>query len=151
MPVVWRIVREKYAATAFDGEGAYRYGGRWNSQGRRVVYTSATLSLAALEMLVHLQPPVVFRFAAIPVEFDESLVENIDVQALPENWRAEPAGPASTSFGDKWIASGRSPVLSVPSVIIPAERNFLLNPLHGKFTRLRIGTPAPFAFDPRLL
>lgn len=71
MPVVWRIVREKYAATAFDGEGAYRYGGRWNSQGRRVVYTSATLSLAALEMLVHLQPPVVFRFAAIPVEFDE--------------------------------------------------------------------------------
>ena len=57
----WRMVKEKHAATASDGEGAWLFGGRWNSRGTRGVYTSATLSLAALESLVHLNPPVAFK------------------------------------------------------------------------------------------
>ena len=73
----WRIVKAKHAATAFDGEGARLFGGRWNSPGTRMIYTSATLSLAALESLVHLSPPVLFKYVAIPVEFDESLIETL--------------------------------------------------------------------------
>jgi len=70
----WRIVRQDHGSAAFDGEGAWRFGGRWNSRGTRTVYTSATLSLAALETLVHLNPPVAFKYVAVPVDFDEALV-----------------------------------------------------------------------------
>ena len=86
----WQIVKERHATDAFDGEGARLYGGRWNSRGTRLVYASATLSLAALENLVHLAPPVTFRFVAYRVEFAESLVESIPVPGLPGDWTEEP-------------------------------------------------------------
>ena len=151
MQSAWRIVKEKYGPTAFDGEGAFQYGGRWNSRGRRIVYTSATQSLAALEMLVHLVPPFTFRYLAFRVEIDEKLIERLDPKQLSGDWKAEPAGPASTSIGDEWLRKARTPVLAVPSVIIPSESNYLLNPLHRDYVKLAISAPEPFAFDPRLL
>jgi RES domain-containing protein len=151
MKVAWRIVREKHAATAFDGEGARLYGGRWNSTGTRVVYTSATQSLAALELLVHLNPPVAFRYRAIPIEFDEALMESITVPVLPAGWTDEPPSPGSRQIGDLWVKEARSAVLELPSVIIPTETNYLLNPGHPDFQKIRIGKPVPFALDPRLL
>jgi len=151
MRQAWRIVKETYAATAFDGEGARRFGGRWNSQGPRVVYTSATLSLAALENLVHLNPPVAFRYAAIPVEFDEALVEAIAAAGLPADWREEPPPPSSMEIGDRWAKEARSAVLELPNIIIPTESNYLLNPAHPDFKRITIGKPMPFSVDPRLL
>lgn len=147
----WRIVKEKHAATAFDGEGAWRFGGRWNSHGRRVVYTSATLSLAALENLVHLNPPVTFKYVAIPVEFDEALVEAISHAGLPVDWTEEPPPPSTTGIGDLWVKEARSAVLELPSVIIQAETNYLLNPAHPDFKKITIGKPVPFSFDSRLL
>ena len=77
MRQAFRIVREAYAATAFTGEGAALMGGRWNSPGARVVYTSATASLAALETLVHLNPALHFKYLIFPIEFDERLVEKV--------------------------------------------------------------------------
>lgn len=147
----WRIVKEKYAATAFDGEGAWRFGGRWNSQGTRVVYTSATLSLAALESLVHLNPPVTFKYLAMPVEFDEALVEALNPAVLPADWTEEPPPPSTMEIGDLWVKESRSAVLELPSVIIKAEPNYLLNPAHPDFKKITIGKPVPFSFDPRLL
>lgn len=147
----WRIVKEKHAPTAFDGEGAWRYGGRWNSRGTRVVYTSATLSLAALESLVHLNPPVAFKYLAIPIEFDEDLVERIDIAGLPADWTEEPPPPSAAEIGDQWVKESRSAVLEVPSVIIHAEPNYLVNPAHPDFKQIRFGKSEPFAFDPRLL
>jgi len=147
----WRIVKEKHAATAFDGEGAWLYGGRWNSSGTRVVYTSAALSLAALESLVHLNPPVFFKYVAIPVEFDHALVESVAVAGLPVDWTEEPPPPSATEIGDLWVRESRSAVLELPSVIIQAEPNYLLNPAHPDFKKIVIGKPVPFAFDPRLL
>ncbi|MFM7805220.1 MAG: RES family NAD+ phosphorylase, partial [Verrucomicrobiota bacterium] len=82
MKRAWRIVREDHGYAAFDGEGAWRFGGRWNSRGTQVVYTSGTRSLAALETLVHLNPPVAFQYVAIPVEFDEALLETFANQAV---------------------------------------------------------------------
>lgn len=147
----WRIVKAKRAATAFDGEGAWLFGGRWNSPGTRMIYTSATLSLAALESLVHLTPPIPFKYAAIPVEFDGSLIETLPASALPSDWTAEPPSPSTKILGDRWMTEARSAVLEVPSVIIQGEPNYLLNPAHRDFRKVRIGKPVPFAFDPRLL
>ena len=145
----WRIVKAKHAATAFTGEGARLYGGRWNSAGVSLVYTSGSKALAALESLVHLNPPVLFTYAAIPVEFDEALVEK--AAALPPGWRDSPAPPATRALGDLWAQEARSAVLELPSVIIPGECNYLLNPAHPGFQKIIIGRPEPFAFDPRLL
>ena len=93
MRQAWRIVKEKHAATAFTGEGAARTGGRWNSRGARVVYTSATASLAALETLVHLNPPVLFKYLIFRIEFDDTLVEEIFLASLPADWTEEPPPP----------------------------------------------------------
>lgn len=147
----WRIVKEKHSATAFDGEGAWLYGGRWNSRGTRLVYTSATLSLAALESWVHLNPPVTFKYVAIPIEFDEALVEIVAAAGLPAGWTEEPPPPSTAKIGDLWVKESRSAVLKLPSVIIQAEPNYLLNPAHPDFKKISIGKPGPFSFDPRLL
>lgn len=149
MPQAWRIVKAKHAASAFSGEGAARAGGRWNSRGVPVVYASSTLSLAALENLVHLNPPLLFKYVAFPIEFDDALVASPG--KLPADWALEPPGPAGKAIGDAWVHAGRSAVLAVPTVIIPSETNYLLNPAHLDFKKISIGMPQPFAFDPRLL
>ena len=149
MKQAWRMVKEKHAATAFGGEGAWLYGGRWNSAGTSVVYTSGSQALAALESLVHLNPPVIFKYLAIPIEFDDALVEK--VAALPADWTEEPPPPATKAIGDLWVKEARSAVLELPSVIILGEPNYLLNPAHPDFQKIIIGKPQPFSFDPRLL
>lgn len=146
----WRIVKAKHAAAAFDGEGARLNGGRWNSAGVRVVYISATKSLAALETLVHLKPPVAFQYVAIPIRFDDALVEIFPTKNLPPGWNIEPPPPAAQQVGDSWVKAARSAILAVPSVIT-GETNFLLNPAHPDFKKISIGKAVPFTFDPRLL
>ena len=147
----WRIVKTSHAATAFDGEGAWRFGGRWNSPGTRVVYCSANLSLAALENLVHLNPPVAFKYVAIELEFDERLIETVKAKTLPVEWTGEPPPPSTMKIGDRWVKDGRSAVLQLPSAIIPSESNYLLNPSHRDFQKITIRKPVAFSFDPRLL
>jgi RES domain-containing protein len=151
MPEAWRIVKKRHAATAFSGEGAAKYGGRWNSRGVPVVYTSGTKSLATLENLVHLIPPVRFKYVAIPIRFDDALVEIVPDKSLPPDWRTEPPPPSSKQIGDAWVLAGRSAVLMLPSVIVSGEPNYLLNPAHPDFKRISIGKAERFTFDPRLL
>lgn len=151
MLVAWRLVRDRHAATAFTGEGAARTGGRWNSRGVAMVYTSQSQSLAALETLVHLAPHLSLRYKVFRVEFDEALLERLPAGAVPADWREEPPPGSTKAVGDRWVREARSAVLGVPSVLIPDEWNFLLNPAHPDFRRIRIGAPADFAFDPRLL
>ena len=147
----WRIVKERHAATAFDGEGAWLFGGRWNSRGTRVIYASGTKALATLESLVHLNPPVAFKYAAISLEFDEALVEVVGISSLPSDWTGEPPPPSTKAIGDQWVRERRSAVLELPSVIVPSESNYLLNPAHPDFKHISIGKSEPFVFDPRLL
>ena len=146
-----RLTKTKYLAAAWDGEGAKRAGGRWNSPGTAVVYVSGSLSLALVEVLVHLSAEVLPAFSAIPVVFDESLVTVHPSVHPPTNWKESPPRPSATqAIGDLWVASGASAVLRVPSVIVPGESNFLLNPEHRDFRRVRIGEAASFPFDARL-
>ena len=150
MPEGWRSVKEKHATTAFTGEGAAKTGGRWNSRGVFLVYTSATKSLAILESLVHLNPPVLFKYVAFPVRFDDALLEIFPVRNLPADWRTEPPPPTTKAIGDDWVKAARSAVLALPSVIT-GDTNYLLNPTHPDFKKITIGKPEPFVFDPRLL
>ncbi len=147
----WRIVKEKHAATAFSGEGAARAGGRWNSRGTLIVYTSATRALAALETLVHLNPPVFFKYVAMRAQFEAPLIEKVAVDHLPVDWRTEPPALSTKVLGDRWIREKRSAILQLPSAIIPGEVNYLLNPAHPDFGKIQIGDPEAFNFDPRLL
>lgn len=148
----WRITKRRHAGTAFSGTGARRYGGRWNSPGIPVVYTSESQSLAVLEILVHLQAPVLLeKYVLIEVGIDEALINDLDRSRLQRNWRAEPAPVQLRNIGDEWVRNGSSVALRVPSALVPAENNFLLNPAHTDFEKLIIGKPVPFSFDERLL
>lgn len=151
MRQAFRIVREAYAATAFTDEGAALTGGRWNSPGSRVVYTSASASLAALETLVHLNPAMRFKYLIFPIEFDEALVEKLPPASLPAGWRDEPPPPATKRLGDAWVKQARTAVLELPSVIIPGESNYLINTSHPDFKNIIMGKPRTFSFDNRLL
>lgn len=151
MLTAWRIVKQKHATAAFSGEGAAKSGGRWNSRGVPMIYTSGTRALAALESLVHLNPPVLFQYVAIRVQFAAALVEIFPEKNLPDDWQTQPPPPATQMIGSAWVRAARSAVLQLPSVIIPGEPNYLLNPAHPDFKKITRGQPEPFAFDPRLL
>lgn len=146
--ISWRLVHEKFASTAFDGEGARLYGGRWNRRGQKMVYTSGAISLATLELLAGLPSiKILDAYVCIPVDIPSEIV--LDVEALPGGWDSIPAGSVSKDIGSAWIQEDLSPVLRVPSVIIPSEMNYLFNPVHSDFGRLKIGEPRAFRFDPR--
>ena len=116
-----------------------------------MVYTAESQSLAALEMLVHLDSPdLLQKYVLIGVDIDDELVSQLDPSRLPRNWRDDPPPAQVRAMGDEWIVSGTSVVLRVPSALVPGENNFLLNPGHRDFARLRIGKPLSFRFDPRL-
>jgi RES domain-containing protein len=149
MPMAWRIVKAMYAESAFDGEGSFQHGGRWNSPGVRVAYVSGTLSLAVLETLIRLEPPIVARFSAIRVEFDEGSVERISDDMLPD-WGWNFPIQSSRLIGDTWARRKRSAILEIPSVLVPVESNYLINPLHADFAKVRIDEASDFSFDPRL-
>lgn len=151
MPTSWRLTKTRYIASAWDGEGARMAGGRWNSVGTPVVYTSATLSLALVETLVHLPSGVLPAYTAIPVEFDESLVAILKPADLPEDWKKYPAPASTQAIGDGWVSSAATIALRVPSVVVPDEFNYMLNPTHPNFHLLRVGAARPFPFDPRLI
>ena len=149
---VWRTTRGAYAATAFDGEGARRYGGRWGHPGTPLVYTSATLSLSVLEVLTQLVSyEDLADYVAIPAAFDEALVEMVDPSRLPNDWRALPAPESTRALGTAWAENSRSLALRVPSVVLPSEHNFVINPHHEAFAAVAVGTPRHLDVDPRLL
>lgn len=148
----WRIVKARRAAGAFDGEGARVEGGRWNSPGTPIVYTSQSAALAALEILVHLgRASVLQAYVLIPCTCDDAVVSRLDRRRLPQNWRSYPAPPELQLIGDEWVKSGTSGVLEVPSTVIETDSNYLLNPQHSDFQAICVMDPQPFEFDLRFL
>ena len=151
---LWRLS----ARATFDGEGARRYGGRWNRPGASVIYAATTLALATLEFLVHLQrgrsPAAVFaHYADVP---DDVTIKVLDEPRLPEGWRDHPAPEALQEIGTRWRASAStlllcvpSAVLRVPPTLVPAERNYLVNPAHAEYGRVRVRS-VRLSLDPRM-
>ena len=152
MPSAWRIVRAARAKSAFTGEGARIYGGRWNSRGTAVIYVSEHESLAALELLVHLMPfPPHDRYLSFQLEWEDKLTEHFSPKNLPPNWNAEPPDFETMQIGDEWARAEKSVALAVPSVLSASEMNFLLNPRHADFKKIKISEPIAYRFDSRLL
>jgi len=148
----WRIVKARHVASAFDGEGARLTGGRWNSRGTALVYTAESESLATLEMLVHLGAGAALAsYVLIRCQFQEALVTDVDNRAIPSASRMSPPPPELATIGDAWVGAGTSAVLRVPSAIARSEVNYLLNPRHSDFRKVRVGDPSAFVFDPRLI
>jgi RES domain-containing protein len=152
MRKIWRLCKSSYADTAFDGQGAAKYGGRWNSKGVQAVYTSSTLALAALELLPHLgTAPIPQGFVAIPVTVPAGVKIESLPSPLPKSWRTTPPPSSLAKLGDKWAEEAQTAILEVPSVVVPQEFNYLLNPAHPDYTKLTIGAPESFDYDPRLV
>jgi len=148
----WRITQKKRAKTAFSGEGARLYGGRWNSPGVPMVYVSQSQALAVLEVLVHLDTPALLaQYVFLEADIDDSLVIVLERSTLPRNWKADPVPGAVQVIGDRWVSSGRSAVLRVPSVLVPEESNFLINPRHPDFTKIAVSRPHAYRFDSRFV
>lgn len=149
---LFRIIQTQHLATAWTGAGAQIYGGRWNPPGRPVVYVTTSISLAILEMLVHLQNSMLMRsYTLLSIEVSDALLDTLEVDELAEDWRS-PSPPDSTQRqGEAWLAEGEHVGLRVPSVIVPTEYNVLLNPQHPDFAQLLDSVERePMMFDPRL-
>ena len=148
----FRLCKTCYLKTAFSGEGARLSGGRWNSPGLAMVYTSSSLSLATLEVLVHLEDPDAFArlFSRIPLDIPGDLIERLDPATLPNRWCDDETNSSSQAVGDGWLRSMRTTVLEVPSVVTPGEWNYLLNPEHPRFSEIQTGEARQFQPDPRL-
>jgi RES domain-containing protein len=152
LAVAWRIVKARYGAVAFDGEGARLHGGRWNSPGVPLVYTSESPALAALELLLGLSDSTALGgFVLLSVEIPDGAIVDLETARLPPSWKSFPAPPELAQLGDTWAKTRASLALRVPTVVVPYQSNILLNPLHDDFSSLRFGEPEPFAFDERLL
>lgn len=149
---IWRITKAKYVSTTFSGFGAEMEGGRWNHTGSKMVYTSGTLSLASLELFVHLEPLLIPNdlFAVAATIPDNVSSEEVAVADLPNDWQNYPAPTSLKDFGTQWLQELRSFVLIVPSAVNPEEKNILLNPLHPESSKISDIKPQPFQFDPRM-
>ena len=147
----WRICRQRFAREAATGEGARLYGGRWNSQGTRVVYASTSLALAAIESFVNLEPDsepsdLVSIEGHIPPELE---IAQLDPTRLPTDWY-KTRDESLQHLGDEWIRAGKSVALLVPSAAIRGEWNLLLNPAHADFSKITFREPKRFRFDVRM-
>ena len=152
MTRVFRVLRKAYARAPFDGEGAYRYGGRWSSPGTRLVYTSEHQSLAMLEYFVHLDPEdapndLVLATADIP---DNLSRERLQAREMPLHWRETPAPPELAQIGDQFVKKAETCLLLVPSALAVNENNWLINPQHPESGKIVLHAIEPLRYDPRM-
>jgi RES domain-containing protein len=147
---IWRLSPRDKIETAFNGEGAKSFGGRWNKKGTPVVYASATLSLCVLEVLAHTDSDLVPDHYVYSIDVPNSVQTETLAESLPQDWQSEPAPEVLQELGSSWAISLRTAILRVPSAIVPAEWNYLINPRHGDFLRLTISRDHLFSFDRRL-
>ncbi len=149
--LLWRLSAAKYTRTAYSGEGAELFGGRWSPPGLAVVYCSESRALAVVEVLVNADEAdrlLAMQWIMVPAEISADLIEKPG--RFPDNWRHYPHPQETQAIGAEWVQSRRSVAFRVPSVVVPGEFNYLLNPAHPQFTRVKVGKPEPFSFDPRL-
>lgn len=150
---VWRISFEKYRNDQLKGLGGLSSDGRWHIEGNRIIYTSTTLALAAMEMLAYFDPdlaPSSLLWSQLFIPDDIS-AETIDPLTLTPKWQGYPYPVETQTFGTRWLQERRTCILSVPSTQIPTEQNILINPEHAEISRIRVVNQKPFSYDPRLL
>ncbi|HEY6412190.1 MAG TPA: RES family NAD+ phosphorylase [Edaphobacter sp.] len=153
MSKVYRLLRKKFSATPFDGEGSFRFGGRWSSVGTRVVYTAEHLSLAMIEYLAHIDPSLAPEDPVLAVAEVPDTVSRIRIPAnkLARNWKLYPAPHTLAKYGDSFASDAKAAILIIPSVIADTEDNWILNPAHPDFQLISKPSVMPYPLDPRIL
>jgi RES domain-containing protein len=150
MAAFYRIVQAAWVDSAMTGEGARLFGGRWNPPGIPAVYLADSRALAALEIIVNAPLEVAsLDWRILEIEIPDDRIEFVNPKDLPPDWQALPSSPGARDFGQRRLRSGLL-AISLPSAVIPEERNVLLNPLHPDAAKLRISEPKGFRFDPRV-
>jgi RES domain-containing protein len=148
--IVFRLLKQKYSFT-LSGEGAKAAGGRWNSPGITIIYTSESRSLATAEVAVNLPIgifPVEFQMITLEVP-DDLMIKEINEKDLPPGWKKFPYLKLTQHLGDEFILQNESLVMKVPSAVIPGDFNYLLNPRHPDFEKIEIISQEPYEFDER--
>ncbi|HBO21959.1 MULTISPECIES: RES family NAD+ phosphorylase [unclassified Providencia] len=150
--ILYRLIKSEFAHDAWSGQGARLYGGRWNHKGTPAVYASTQISLAALEILVHInQEQLLQRYSLFSIEINDKQAMKLSIENLPVDWQQDPAPTSTIDIGTTWLNNQDSLVLLVPSGIIPYEYNAIINPNHPQFAKaLQNVKPLDFNFDPRL-
>lgn len=153
MQAIYRLTKARYEETAFSGQGAMKYDGRWHRRGVRLCYASDTPAGALLEMVVHTEahsrlrhPYVLFEIRLDPHEH----LLKVKPEVLPADWRVIPWPASTKEMGMFWHEQQASVVLEVPSAVVPQQRNYLINVTHPRFEELEIHGPMPFEIDSRL-
>jgi RES domain-containing protein len=149
--IVFRLSKSKYALD-ISGKGAEQSGGRWNSKGITLLYTSESRALCTTEIAVHTplgNIPLDYQIVSIEIP-DDIKVEELLASELPEDWKSLPHSHSTQEIGDKFVHTNKFLVLKVPSVVVQEEYNFLINPNHKDFKRIHIKLIEPFNFDGRL-
>ena len=146
---VWRVCKKKHKATAFSGEGGLYAQARWTPQGFRSVYTAESLALASLEVFIHTESNKIPLIAIRAILPEDIAIETVELDSLPTDWQQEAAYPVLQNVGKQWLLSSRTPILKLPSAIIPIEFNYILNPQHPDL-KLRLDPPIKFKFDHRM-
>ena len=154
--ILWRIAQEtrEHRADDLSGSGAAKIGGRWNSIGKAMVYSSRSVALAYLESLAHVGREAPRNRLLIRISVPDRVWERAlwaKEKELPRTWRAEPGGQASAQFGDKWLVSGKSALLCLPSVIVPEDTNVLISPAHSDASSITVKVHRQLLYDPRVL
>lgn len=149
---VYRLSRKKYAGE-LSGKGAALSGNRWNSKGVEMIYTSESRALAMAEVIVHLSLAVLPKdFVLLEIEIPDAIaIKKLNPKDLPETWSAFPHHQATQQLGDEFIREGQYAVLQVPSAVVNGDSNFLINPFHPDFKKIKISSQHPFLFDQRLI
>lgn len=149
---VFRLSRKKYANT-LSGYGAALHGQRWNSKGTEVVYTADSRALAFSEVAVHISLALLpSDYHMVEIEIPNSVsIREISPKGSPEGWDAIPSRPVSQYIGDEFVTDNKFAVLRVPSVVVKGDFNYIINPAHPDFKKIRIAGSSLFPFDPRVL
>lgn len=148
---VYRILRKPYSKKPLNGDGAYRFGGRWSSPGTRLAYTAEHLSLAMIEYFIHFDPEDTPKdLVVVTAEVPENVSRtSISAKQLPANWRQSPSPPELAGIGDRFARDTRAAILIVPSALAQTESNWLINPHHPEFSGIRLHSVAAFEYDSR--
>lgn len=148
---VFRLTKKKYAKI-LSGKGASQSGNRWNSKGTEIIYSSDSRALAMAEVAVHLS------LATLPSDYvmieivilDNIKIMEIKIKDLPANWNSHPPNTSTQKIGDAFIDSNNECVLKVPSAVVPGDFNYLINPYHVEFKKIKITNILDFSFDKRI-
>lgn len=148
--IVYRFSKGKYSRD-LSGKGAETHGGRWNSKGIPILYTSQSRALAFAEISMHISLGIVPKdYFLIAIEFPDTVdILKLAEADLPADWRSNPHSDSTQKIGDEFATQLKQLILRVPSAVVPGDFNYLINPSHQMMSKVTIADVEPFEFDSR--